>query len=39
VRFRRQLDADRVAGSHLAAGQYDRHDPGLSDDLAAPVVL
>jgi RecB family exonuclease len=39
VRLGRQLDADRVAGAHLAGGEHDAHDPGLQDDVAVVVAV
>ena len=38
VGFRRQLDADGVVGSHLAAGQDHAHDAGFVDETAALVA-
>src|SRR4051794_10168295 len=39
VRLRRQLDADRVAGPHLAAGDHHAHDPRLADEPALGVAV
>jgi hypothetical protein len=37
MRLRRQLNPDRIAGSHLAAGDDDAHDTGLANQVAVLV--
>jgi hypothetical protein len=39
MRLLRELDADRVARSDVAADQHDGHDAGLADETAVRAAL
>src|SRR6185295_19524301 len=39
VRLGRQLDADRIAGTHLTRGEHDAHDAALAHDFAVFVFV